>query len=235
MPHLDIPHSAIYAEGNGSFDPLLYRRLSPQGIRVLTWARSQPLGWSIDQIRAALPDLSDEKLPLMRVPNGRKLSFEAPNLPSNHFPYIDFTDPRGLDLYRAFWRLRQDLGVAGSIADFSDLVPRDAVFHNGSTGERMHNWYVHFYDHAAHQIFEERHGDDFILFASAAAPGTQVDVGQMCGDHATDFRGLDESIAGGLSLSSSGFSNWVPMRAAITTRGMRNCICDGWSSRHSHR
>lgn len=204
---LDIPHSAIYAEGDGSFDPLLYRRLTPQNIRVLTWARSQPLGWSMDQIRAALPGLADDKLPLMRVPGGAP-SFYVPNLPANQFPYIDFTDPRGLDLYRAFWRSRQDLGVAGSMADFSDLVPRDAVFHDGSTGEQMHNWYVHFYDHAVHQVFEERRGDDFILFARAAAPGTQVDAGQMCGDHASDFRGLDESLAGGLSLSSSGFSNW---------------------------
>ncbi len=205
---LDIPHSAIYAEGDTSFDPLVYRHLVPQGIRVLTWARSQPLGWNIDQIKTALHDPTEDKLPLMRIPDGKGLGFAAPLLPSNQFPYIDFTDPRGLDLYRSFWKERQDLGVAGSMADFSDLVPRDAVFHDGSSGEQMHNWYVHFYDHAIHQIFAERRGDDFIVFARAAAPGTQVDVGQMCGDHASDFRGLDESLAGGLSLSSSGFSNW---------------------------
>jgi alpha-glucosidase (family GH31 glycosyl hydrolase) len=30
----------------------------------------------------------------------------------------------------------------------------------------------------------------------------------MAGDHASDFRGLNESLTGGLSLSTSGFSNW---------------------------
>jgi alpha-glucosidase (family GH31 glycosyl hydrolase) len=205
---LDIPHSAIYAEGDASSDPLLYRRLMPMNIHILTWARNEALGWGMDRIKAAVPDLPTEKLPLMRVPDGTAFSFYPPYQPGDQFPYIDFTDPRGLDLYRAFWKERQDLGVSGSMADFSDLVPRNAVFHDGSTGEQMHNWYVHSYDHAIHQVFQERHGDDFILFARAAAPGTQVDAGQMAGDHASNFRGFDESIAGGLSLCTSGFSNW---------------------------
>jgi alpha-glucosidase (family GH31 glycosyl hydrolase) len=209
---LDIPHSAIYAEGDASYDPLLYRKLTPMNIHILTWARSEALdwdaNWSIDRIKAALPGVPADKLPLMRVPDGAGFSIYPPDMPKDQYPYIDFTDARGLDVYRAFWKERQDLGVAGSMADFSDLVPRNAVFHDGSTGEKMHNWYVHFYDHAVHQVFEERHGDDFILFARAAAPGTQVDAGQMAGDHASNFRGFDESLAGGLSLSTSGFSNW---------------------------
>ncbi len=205
---LDIPHSAIYAEGDASSDPLLYCRLMPMNIHILTWARSEALGWSMDKIKAALPYLPTEKLPLMRVPDGAAYSFYPPGLPDDQFPYIDFTDPRGLDLYRAFWKERQDLGVSGSMADFSDLVPRNAVFSDGSTGEQMHNWYVHFYDHAIHQVFQERHREDFILFARAAAPGTQADAGQMAGDHASNFRGFDESLTGGLSLSTSGFSNW---------------------------
>jgi alpha-glucosidase (family GH31 glycosyl hydrolase) len=94
------------------------------------------------------------------------------------------------------------------MVDFGDLVPREAVFHDGSTGEQMHNWYVHSYNHAEHELFKERRGDDFILFARGAAPGTQVEAGQMSGDHASTYRGLEESIKGGLSLSSSGFSNW---------------------------
>jgi alpha-glucosidase (family GH31 glycosyl hydrolase) len=205
---LDIPHSAIYAEGEASSDPVLYRKLEPMNIHVLTWARSQAIGWSMDRIKEAFPDIPADKLPLMRIGKAKLYNYPPPSILENQFPYIDFTDPRGLDLYRAFWKDRQDLGVSGSMADFSDLVPRDALFHDGTTGEQMHNWYVHYYHHAVHQVFQERRGDDFILFGRAAAPGTQVDAGQMAGDHATDFRGLDETISGGLSLSTSGFSNW---------------------------
>jgi len=36
---LDIPHSSIYAEGVGSSDPFLYRKLLPRNIHILTWAQ----------------------------------------------------------------------------------------------------------------------------------------------------------------------------------------------------
>jgi len=205
---LDIPHSAIYAEGPASFDPLLHRKLAPMDIHVLTWGRSQPVDWTMDRIKAALPDVSEDKLPLMRLATGKIYLLQPPHVLAPQYPYIDFTAPRSIDLLRAFWKERLDLGVAGTMADFGDLVPRDALFYDGSTGEEMHNWYVRSYNHAVHQVFQERRGDDFILFARGGAPGSQVDAGQMAGDHATDFRGFDESIIGGLSVSTSGFSNW---------------------------
>lgn len=206
--NLDIPHSSIYAEGPGSFEPLLYRKLQPLDIRVLTWGRSQATDWSMEQIRSALPNLEESQLPLMRVAGGRIYQFPQSNLLHFQFPYIDFTNSTALDLVRAYWKHRLDLGVAGTMVDFADLVPRDAVFHDGTSGEEMHNAYVRAYDHAIHQVFKERRGDDFILFARGAAPGTQVDAGQMAGDHGSDFRGLDESLNGGLSLSVSGLSSW---------------------------
>ena len=205
---LDIPHSAVYAEGPASDDPDLYRELVPAGVRVLSWGRSQARGWTMDQIKAALPDLPEDHLPLMKLTTGKILLLEPPHVLAPQYPYIDFTAPRGIDLLRAFWKERMDLGVAGTMVDFGDLVPRDALFYDGSTGEEMHNGYTRDYNHAVRQIFQERRGDDFILFARGGAPGSQVDAGQMAGDHATDFRGFDESLIGGLSISTSGFSNW---------------------------
>lgn len=205
---LDIPHSAVYAEGQASSDPLLYRGLEPLNIHVLTWARSQPLGWDWQQIRNALPGIPESKLPVMRMTGGSIYQFTPPHPLADQFPYIDFTDPDGIQLLRAYWKDRLDLGVAGTMVDFGDLVPRNALFHDGSTGRQMHNWYVHGYDKAVQQVFRERRGTDQILFARGATAGTQAFVGQMAGDHASNFRGLDESITGGLSLCSSGFSNW---------------------------
>ena len=205
---LDIPHSSIYAEGDGSSDPLLYRRLDPLQIRVLTWGRSQPLGWTSEQIRQALPETPADRLPLMKLKDGSVYGFPADHILAGQFPYFDFTDPAALDLLRVYWAQRLDLGVAGTMVDFGDLVPRDALFHDGSTGEQMHNWYAHLYHRYMHQVFEERRGDDHVLFSRGASPGSQADVSQMAGDHASNFRGLDESIAGGLSISASGFSNW---------------------------
>jgi alpha-glucosidase (family GH31 glycosyl hydrolase) len=212
---LDIPHSSVYAEGTASDDPLLYSKLDPLNIHVLTWARSEPLhstgpsaGWSIDEIKQALPGVSTNRLPIMRVADGLEYSFPPEHILGDQFPYFDFTDPKSIDLLRVYWRPRLDLGVAGSMLDFGDLVPREALFHDGSTGEQMHNWYAHLYHHYVHQIFSERRGEDHVLFARGGAPGSQAEVAQMGGDHSSNFRGMDESIAGGLSVSASAFSNW---------------------------
>ncbi len=205
---LDIPHSSIYAEGPSMIDPTLYRELEPKDIHMLAWGRSQPFGWSMDQIKQAIPDLPADKLPLMKLPDRTVYGLQPQTPISRQFPYFDFTDPKSMDLLRAYWKSALDLGVSGTMVDFGDLVPREALFHDGTNGEQMHNWYVHDYNHAVHQVFQERRGDDFILFARGAAPGTQVDAGQMSGDHKSNFRGLEESLTGGLSLSSSGFSNW---------------------------
>jgi alpha-glucosidase (family GH31 glycosyl hydrolase) len=206
--NLDIPHSSIYAEGPGSSESKLYRELEPRGIHVLTWGRSQATDWSMEQIQTALPNVVEAQLPLMRLTNGDLYTFPQSNLLHYQFPYIDFTNPTAIDLVRAYWKRRLDLGVAGTMVDFADLVPRDALFSDGTSGEEMHNAYVRAYDHTIHQVFGEWRDTDFILFARGAAPGTQVDAGQMAGDHASNFRGLDESLNGGLSLSVSGFSNW---------------------------
>jgi len=144
----------------------------------------------------------------MKLRGGSVYGFPAGHILAGQFPYFDFTDPAALDLLRVYWAQRLDLGVAGTMVDFGDLVPRDALFHDGSTGEQMHNWYAHLYHRYMHQVFEERRGDDHVLFSRGASPGSQADVSQMAGDHASNFRGLDESIAGGLSISASGFSNW---------------------------
>ena len=130
---LDIPHSAIYAEGDGSSDPLLYRRLDPLQIHVLTWGRSQPLGWTSEQIRQALPETPADRLPLMKLRDGSIYGFPAGHILAGQFPYFDFTDPAALDLLRLYWAKRLDLGVAGTMVDFGDLVPRDALFRDGST------------------------------------------------------------------------------------------------------
>jgi alpha-glucosidase (family GH31 glycosyl hydrolase) len=205
---LDIPHSAIYAEGPGSSDPLLYRKLEPLNIRVLTWGRSQPLGWNLDTIKTALPDVPPDKLPLMRLAGGKVFGFPAHHILSGQFPYYDFTDPRALDLLRAYSKPLLDLGVAGSMVDFGDLVPREALFHDGRSGEEMHNGYAYLYHRAVRRVFEERRGDNYILFSRGGAAGSQAELCQMAGDHASNFRGLDESIAGGLSIGASGFSCW---------------------------
>jgi len=142
----------------------------------------------------------------MRLANGKIYGFPPDDILFNQFPYIDFTNPNAIDLLRAYWKARLDLGVAGPWL-ISLTWSRATPVLRRLQREQMHNWYVHLYDRSIHQVFEERRGDDFILFARGAAPGTQADAGQMAGITPAIF--ATQRVAhGGLSLSTSGFSNW---------------------------
>ncbi|OPZ26601.1 MAG: Alpha-xylosidase [Lentisphaerae bacterium ADurb.BinA184] len=187
---LDIPHSAVYAEGVAMDDPRTCAWLNPQGIRVLAWMNSDiPL----DQQRRLLGGVADGELPVLRRAGGEAST------------YVDFTHPRAADLCDAFWRHRLDIGVAGSMVDFGDRVPEDAVCHDGRRGDLMHNLYALDYHRHFHAAFARRRGADFVLFSRSAAPGSQQWLCQFSGDHQPNFVGMHAALRGMLNLCASGF------------------------------
>ena len=192
----DIPqHSAIYAEGSSALSPELHKFMDSCGIRVLGYfmpviqeRRVQPL----------MPELKPEQLPLLHY--ARNSATE----PS----YVDFTNPKAKEFIRRDLKQALDLGVAGSMVDFGDLVSDDAIFYNGKRGAEMHNFYSYAYDRTMSQVYREKRGNDFILYGRAAAPGSQHWVGQFAGDHSGNFAGLKAVLTGALNLSACGFSTW---------------------------
>ena len=134
------------------------------------------------------------------IPRGQTLSAQ--------FPYLDFTHPRALEVLGAFWKPRLDLGVAGTMVDFADSFPETAVCFDGRRGDEMHNGYHYGYHQTYYRLFQQRRGDDFILFTRAAMPGSQMFGGQFSGDHQSTFLGLTTSLHGGLNFAACGFPFW---------------------------
>jgi alpha-glucosidase (family GH31 glycosyl hydrolase) len=202
---LDIPHSSIYAEGSGNEDPLLHAALLPYGIRIHSWWA--PWIIPIDKAKKLI-NVPDEELPFVRDASGAILQY-PPEYKEMHDrnPHIDFFHPRALELIRADWKYRFDLGVAGSMVDFADLIQDESVFYNGKSGDEMHNIYCLEYDRKMHDVFKERRGDDHVLYSRAAFSGSQAYLCQFAGDHQSNFYGLTAAIKGNLSISTVGFSN----------------------------
>ncbi len=196
---LDIPHSALYAEGGSSSDPRLYAAMEPLGVRVLTWNRNQVSA-------SLLREVPENERPVLRRPDGSIYTVKG-HLASQ-FPYLDWSHPRAMELWRQSWRRRLDLGVAGSMIDFGDWVPEDAHANDGTRGDWLHNAYALDYHRAAHEVFREKRGQDFILFARQAAPGSQKYVAAFAGDYLTNFKGMRAALRAGLNFTSSGFSTW---------------------------
>lgn len=189
---LDIPHSAIYAEGSGNADsPELNAFMAARGKKVLSWFF--PVVSRAAQARL-MPELKPEALPVLRM--------------GDPWDHVDFTNPNALELMRRDWSHRLNIGVAGSMVDFGDRVTEDAVFYNGKRGDEMHNFYAYDYHRTCSEVFREKRGDDFILFGRAAAPGDQKWVAQFAGDHPSNFKGLESVLTGALTLSACGFSIW---------------------------
>lgn len=193
---LDIPHSAIYSEGPGAESPELNRFMAARGIKVLSWF--WPVISEQEQARL-LPDVQTNELPLLNAGNENA---------SLELGYVDFSNPNAMELFRRWWRRRLNLGVAGSMVDFGDRVPEEAVFYDGKRGDEMHNFYAYDYHRTCSEVFREKRGDDFILFGRAAAPGDQQWVAQFAGDHPANFPGLQTVFTGALNLCACGFSTW---------------------------
>ena len=193
---LDMPHSAIYAEGTSAYSPALNEFMAARGIKVLSYFMPAVRPWVQESL---MPELKSDELPVVHCESEaatRKLA------------YVDFTNPNALELVRRWWQRELDLGVAGGMVDYGDNVPEDAVFYNGERGDKMHNFYYYDYQRTVSEVFQQRRGNDFILYARGAAPGTQKWVGQFAGDHPANFDGLKAVVTGMLNLCACGYSNW---------------------------
>ena len=195
---LGTPIGALYGELGVVQDEDAYKMMSENGTRVLAWQNAE---LTLDAMKKLLPGLKDEEYPVIN-------SIKNPLMIQNG-NYVDFTNPLAKDLYVNWYKDRISWGMRGMMVDFADNVYEDSSFSNGMTGSEMHNLYPYYYDKTVHEAFEKVLGsEDFLLFARAAAPGSQSYVGLFAGDHPVTYQGLQQVIKGGLNISSSGFSIW---------------------------
>ena len=203
---LDIPHAGIYAEGAGAewfTEPRpeeLYKIVAfaeKKGVHAFSW---QNPDMTQEAAQRYMPDVATEDLPINKI---------APHEGDKQLPtYIDFTHPKGMDLLRAQWKTRLDAGIRGTMVDFGDFVPEEAIFYDGRTGKEMHNGYAYEYAKGYRKLFYERYGEDHVLYTRGAAPGSQSCGCQFAGDHLTSFLGMTYALRGGLTAAASGLPFW---------------------------
>jgi alpha-glucosidase (family GH31 glycosyl hydrolase) len=196
---LDIPHSAIYAEA-GNADPNLYAGIAGDHLHVLAWVYAS---MKLERVRELLPGVPDSDLPVVRRHDGT-MAFRL----DDGAAIIDYTHPRAAQLLQAFWAPRFELDLAGSMVDFGDVVPDDAVFFNGKAGVDMHNFYAYSYHRAYRDAFRAARSEDYVLFARSACAGDQASICYFAGDHQANFFGMRGALRGGLNAAGSGLSTW---------------------------
>lgn len=191
---LGTPISAIYAESHEAHhpDPAFYKVFAEFGTRPFAWTNSR------------IAKAEDSRIRLEQLQVKRK-SDPTRNMPED---YIDFSHPRSKDVLTEHYTPLWELGLRGSMIDYADNVAEDSQFYNGMSGDEMHNYYSYLYAKMFHDTWSSWLGDDYFLFSRSGCAGSQHWSGQFAGDLYATFPGLRQAVTAGLSISTSGFSNW---------------------------
>ncbi|MBL8160408.1 MAG: hypothetical protein JNJ61_00365, partial [Anaerolineae bacterium] len=120
---------------------------------------------------------------------------------------IDLTNPEAYTWFQDLHRPILRMGVDAFKTDFGEDVPRDAVFHNGETGESMHNLYPLIYNRCVVEVTEQERGYP-LVWSRAATAGSQRYPVHWSGDPAADFDSLACTIRSGLCAGLSGIPFW---------------------------
>ena len=123
---------------------------------------------------------------------------------------VDFTNPEAKKWYQDGLRSLLSMGVDCFKTDFGERIPtEDVVYFDGSDPVKMHNFYTYLYNEAVYEVLQEVRGaDEACLFARSATAGGQKFPVHWGGDCFSDYVSMEQSLRGGLSLTSSGFAFW---------------------------
>lgn len=122
---------------------------------------------------------------------------------------VDFTNPEARQWYGERLEKLLDMGVDCFKTDFGERIPTEVVYYDGSDPVKMHNYYTYLYNKTVYEVIRRKKGEkDALLFARSATAGGQKFPVHWGGDCWSDYESMEESLRGGLSLTSSGFGFW---------------------------
>ena len=193
--------SAVYGEYGPEYAEESYSVVAQYGSRMIGWQDSGMYFSSIDKYMDGI----DGEYPLIKTLYNNKTYMSGG---TSGDAYIDFTNPLGKLLFKNRILQRVSWGWKGGMIDFGDDVLVDSISYNGMTGDQMHNLYPYYYTKSVSEALKESIGDDYFAFSRSGYAGSQKYMAVFTGDHPSTFQGLKQSLYGGLSLSSSGYSIW---------------------------
>lgn len=182
-------------------DPVgMLRRLHDKGLKICVWINSY-VGQESSIFREGV-----EGGYFLKRQNGDVWQWDMwqPGL-----AIVDFTNPAAREWYSSKLEALMDMGVDCFKTDFGERIPTDCVYFDGSDPVKMHNYYTYLYNKTVYEVIKKKKGEEeAILFARSATVGGQKFPVHWGGDCWSDYESMEESLRGGLSLTSSGFGFW---------------------------
>jgi len=132
----------------------------------------------------------------------------------NHIFYTpclmpDFTNPDTVKWWKHKITEIIKAGCYGiAMSDFGEDVPTDACYHNGRSGNEMHNLYTLLYQKASFEAVEENSDHRGIINARSGTAGMQKYPICWSGDPNCEWEDMATNIRSGLSIGLSGVPFW---------------------------
>lgn len=182
-------------------DPVgMLKRLKAKGLKICVWINSY-VGQESSMFAEGV-----EGGYFIKRPNGDVWQWDMwqPGL-----AIVDFTNPEACRWYASKLEALIDMGVDCFKTDFGERIPTDCVYYDGSDPEKMHNYYTYLYNKTVFEVLKKKKGEkEAVLFARSATAGGQKFPVHWGGDCWSNYVSMEESLRGGLSLTSSGFGFW---------------------------
>ena len=138
---------------------------------------------------------------------------------------LDFTNPAFVAYIKERVKRLIRMGVGVIKTDFSEEIPEDAVFYDGSTGLESHNKYCLLYAKTIYEAAREAKketGERAMLWGRSGFAGSQNYPANWAGDSSAARNNLAAILNGGLSIGISGVSFW-----GFDIGGFYNCDAGG--------
>lgn len=142
---------------------------------------------------------------------GEVCTFHSAATNDHYFAAFDFTNPEMVEWYQGLVRKVVQDGVGVIKTDFSEALPLDAVYHDGSNGLQGHNKLPLLYAKTIYEACAQvklPNGERPMLWGRSGYAGSQNYPGNWAGDSSTHENNLACVLRAGLSIGLSGVPFW---------------------------
>lgn len=216
----EIPIDVIHIDnwqkpdGIGTWEWDRERFPNPEG--MIQWLKSHHVHLSLwiypylTEDSKAFPELEAKGYFVKNRQGGTALFYAMADAP-HRAACFDFTNPEFLAWYEKRVSAVLQMGVSVVKTDFSEAVPEDAVYYDGTTGIEGHNRITSLYAETIYALmkkYKEKSGQLPMIWGRSGYAGAHRTPGAWAGDSSSALNNHSAILKGGLSLAMSGVAFW---------------------------